>query len=44
MWDVPGNRSHGVGWEGDTLWVADTNLRAFFRFDIRNGKPLRKFN
>lgn len=42
MWDVPGNRTHGVGWEGDTLWVGDTNLWAFFRFDIKTGKIIEK--
>jgi len=42
MWDTPGNRSHGVGWEGDTLWVADTNLRAFFRYDIKTGNIVEK--
>jgi hypothetical protein len=42
MWDVPGNRAHGVGWEDDTLWVADTNLRAFFRHEIRTGRIIEK--
>ena len=42
MWDTPGNRSHGCGWEGDTLWVADTNLRAFFRYDIKTGNIVEK--
>lgn len=42
MWDVPGNRSHGCGWEDDTLWVGDTNLWAFFRFNIKTGKPIEK--
>src|SRR5206468_8193682 len=23
-WALAGNRAHGVGWEDDTLWVADT--------------------
>jgi sugar lactone lactonase YvrE len=36
-WQLPGNRSHGVGWDGDTLWVADTNLKAFFRHDLKTG-------
>src|SRR5438105_15949168 len=35
MWQTAGNRSHGCGWDGDTLWVADTNLRAFFRHDMK---------
>jgi hypothetical protein len=42
MWQVAGNRSHGVGWEGDTLWVADTNLRAFFRHDMKTGQIVEK--
>jgi hypothetical protein len=42
MWQVAGNRSHGVGWEGDTLWVADTNLRAFFRHDMKSGEIVEK--
>ena len=42
MWQVAGNRSHGVGWEGDTLWVADTNLRSFFRHDRKTGNIVEK--
>ena len=42
IWELMGNRSHGVGWEGDTLWVADTNLRAFFRHDRKTGKVVEK--
>jgi len=41
-WPVPGNRPHGVGWEGDTLWNADSNMRAFFRFDYKTGKIVEK--
>jgi streptogramin lyase len=36
-WELAGNRGHGVGWDGDTLWVADTNLKAFFRHDMKTG-------
>lgn len=36
-WQLAGNRSHGVGWDGDTLWVADTDLKAFFRHDMKTG-------
>jgi sugar lactone lactonase YvrE len=42
MWQTAGNRSHGVGWEGDTLWVADTNWRAFFRHDMKTGEIVEK--
>jgi hypothetical protein len=41
-WPVPGNRPHGVGWEGDTLWVADSNWRAFFRHDYKTGEIVEK--
>ena len=42
MWPLPGNRAHGVGWEGDTLWIADTNWRALFRHDAKTGEILEK--
>jgi sugar lactone lactonase YvrE len=42
MWQVAGARSHGVGWEGDTLWVADSNWRAFFRHDMKTGEIVEK--
>ncbi len=41
-WELAGNRGHGVGWDGDTLWVADTNLKAFFRHDMKTGNILEK--
>ena len=41
-WPVAANRPHGVGWEGDSLWVADSNLRAFFRHDIKTGEMVEK--
>jgi sugar lactone lactonase YvrE len=41
-WDLPGNRAHGVGWEGDTLWVSDTNWMAFFRHDMKTGEIVEK--
>ena len=41
-WPLPGNRPHGVGWEGDTLWVADSNLRALFRHDMKTGDIVEK--
>jgi hypothetical protein len=41
-WATAGNRVHGIGWEGDTLWAADSNLRAFFRHDIKTGKMIEK--
>ncbi len=33
-WQTAGNRVHGIGWEGDTLWAAESKLRAFFRHDM----------
>jgi streptogramin lyase len=42
MWQLAGNRAHGVGWEDDTLWVADTNWRAVFRHDRKTGEIVEK--
>lgn len=42
MWNLPGNRAHGVGWEGDSLWIADSNWRAFFRHDQKTGEIVEK--
>ncbi|MBM3804924.1 MAG: twin-arginine translocation signal domain-containing protein [Acidimicrobiia bacterium] len=40
-WPVPGSRPHGLTWDEnrETLWNADSNLNAFFRFDL-SGKIL----
>lgn len=37
-----GNRPHGIGWEGDSLWVTDSNLNAFFKHDPASGEILEK--
>lgn len=37
-----GNRPHGIGWEGKYLWVADSNLNAFFKHDVETGAVLEK--
>jgi streptogramin lyase len=42
MWQLAGNRAHGVGWEGDSLWIADSNWRAFFRHDRKTGLMVEK--
>jgi hypothetical protein len=42
MWQLAGNRAHGVGWDGETLWVADTNWLAFFRHDTKTGEIVEK--
>lgn len=41
-WPLPGNRPHGIGWHGDTLWISDSNLRAFFRHNVKTGEILEK--
>jgi streptogramin lyase len=41
-WPAPGNRPHGVAWDGDTLWVADSNYRMFFRHDYKTGKIVER--
>src|SRR5437867_2475037 len=43
-WPLPANRPHGIGWapEGDSLWVSDSNLLAFFRHDVKTGKIIEK--
>lgn len=33
-----GNRPHGLGWEGEYLWCADSNLNAFHKHDPKTGK------
>jgi hypothetical protein len=37
-----GNRPHGIGWEGRYLWVADSNLNAFYKHDIETGRMIEK--
>jgi streptogramin lyase len=37
-----GNRPHGIGWEGRYLWVADSNLNAFFKHDPDTGEMVEK--
>ena len=37
-----GNRPHGIGWEGKYLWVADSNLNAFFKHDLDTGEMVEK--
>src|SRR5207302_6182638 len=39
---VAGNRPHGIGWEGNYLWVADSNLNAFYKHDIETGEMKEK--
>lgn len=35
-----GNRPHGLGWDGDYLWCADSNLNGFHKHDPKTGKVL----
>ena len=37
-----GDRPHGLGWEGDHLWCADSNANCFHKHDPKNGKVLAK--
>lgn len=43
-WATAGNRPHGVAWDpgGDSLWVSDSNHRAFFRHDVKTGNIIEK--
>lgn len=34
---APGNRPHGLAWDGKWLWCVETNHRAFFCYDYANG-------
>jgi streptogramin lyase len=42
QFSTAGNRPHGIGWEGKYLWVADSNLNAFFKHDPDTGEMLEK--
>jgi sugar lactone lactonase YvrE len=37
-----GNRPHGLGWEGDSLWCAESNDNAFYKFDAESGQYSEK--
>jgi sugar lactone lactonase YvrE len=39
---TPGNRPHGLAWEGRHLWHGDSNLAAFFKFDVESGAIVEK--
>ena len=38
MFSTPGDRPHGLGWEGKYLWLADSNMGAFHKLDTETGK------
>lgn len=37
---APGNRPHGIAWDGNLLWVAETSLRTFTGYAL-DGRPQR---
>jgi hypothetical protein len=37
-----GNRTHGLGWEGNFLWNSDPNLNGFFKHDIATGRIVQR--
>ncbi len=39
---LAGNRPHGIGWEGQYLWVTDSNFNAFFKHDVETGAMVEK--
>ena len=39
---TPGNRPHGLAFEGPYLWHGDSNLAAFFKYDTSTGAILEK--
>jgi sugar lactone lactonase YvrE len=45
VWPTPGNRPHGISWAdpGKTsFWNADSNLNAFFRYELASGRIVEK--
>ena len=34
------DRTHGIAWDGETLWHADANLAKIFRLDVNDGGRL----
>ena len=39
---TPGNRPHGLAFEGRYLWHGDSNLAAFFKYDTNTGAIVEK--
>ena len=37
---IPGDRAHGLAFEGDTIWMADTNRQVLFQLDSSDGRIL----
>ncbi len=39
---APGDRPHGIAWEGRDLWCVETNHRAIYRLNVSDGAILEK--
>ena len=39
---APGNRPHGIAWDGDDLWCVETNHRAIYCLNPQNGAIIKK--
>jgi len=39
---APGDRPHGIAWQGDDLWCVETNHRAIFRLNTKDGSILQR--
>jgi streptogramin lyase len=39
---APGDRPHGIGWEGDNLWCVETGHRAIYLLNPQTGSTIRK--
>jgi sugar lactone lactonase YvrE len=37
-----GDRPHGMGWDGDYLWCADSNANAFHKYNASTGEVIEK--
>jgi streptogramin lyase len=41
---APGNRPHGIAWQGDDLWCVETNHRAIYRLNSQTGDIMAKLD
>jgi hypothetical protein len=37
---IPGDRAHGLAFDGETIWMADTNRQVLFQLDSKDGTIL----
>ena len=42
QFQTAGDRPHGLGWEGQYLWCADSNQNAFHKHELPGGRVLGK--